>query len=201
MLSKKKDWLSHHGIKGQKWGKRNGPPYPLDKSSHSKEEQSANWKTSVSIHRIKAAAKTMKAVDSIINSMNADDKNKVLAGSDHYLSLEEGEYVMKRFVKNYGKIPVSFFDIMEEDETSLNVALGTRSGDKYRGKGYGSEVAEQAIKWIEKNKKRLTQSQIVWGVRTDNVGSIRIAEKNGFVLDEDSYSDDGEWVNYIKKLK
>lgn len=21
--------LYHHGIKGQKWGKRNGPPYPL----------------------------------------------------------------------------------------------------------------------------------------------------------------------------
>ena len=26
------DELKHHGIKGQKWGVRNGPPYPLDKS-------------------------------------------------------------------------------------------------------------------------------------------------------------------------
>lgn len=25
--------LAHHGIKGQKWGVRNGPPYPLDKAS------------------------------------------------------------------------------------------------------------------------------------------------------------------------
>lgn len=25
--------LAHHGIKGQKWGVRNGPPYPLDKSA------------------------------------------------------------------------------------------------------------------------------------------------------------------------
>lgn len=25
--------LFHHGIKGQKWGVRNGPPYPLDKNS------------------------------------------------------------------------------------------------------------------------------------------------------------------------
>ena len=24
------NYLSHHGIKGQKWGKKNGPPYPLD---------------------------------------------------------------------------------------------------------------------------------------------------------------------------
>lgn len=27
--------IAHHGIKGQKWGVRNGPPYPIDKSSES----------------------------------------------------------------------------------------------------------------------------------------------------------------------
>ncbi|MCI8992256.1 MAG: hypothetical protein HFG80_05935 [Eubacterium sp.] len=27
------DELYHHGIKGQKWGVRNGPPYPIDRSS------------------------------------------------------------------------------------------------------------------------------------------------------------------------
>lgn len=33
--------LSHHGIAGQKWGHRNGPPYPLDASAHSKAEKDA----------------------------------------------------------------------------------------------------------------------------------------------------------------
>lgn len=28
------DYLAHHGIKGQKWGIQNGPPYPLDESVH-----------------------------------------------------------------------------------------------------------------------------------------------------------------------
>lgn len=32
-------YLAHHGIKGQKWGKRNGPPYPLDEEDHSPSEQ------------------------------------------------------------------------------------------------------------------------------------------------------------------
>lgn len=29
-LNSKNDILEHHGIEGQKWGHRNGPPYPLD---------------------------------------------------------------------------------------------------------------------------------------------------------------------------
>lgn len=34
--------LYHHGIKGQEWGVRNGPPYPLDKSDRSSKEKRAS---------------------------------------------------------------------------------------------------------------------------------------------------------------
>lgn len=34
--------LYHHGIKGQRWGKRNGPPYPLDEKQYSKREKVEN---------------------------------------------------------------------------------------------------------------------------------------------------------------
>ena len=30
------NFLAHHGIKGQRWGKRNGPPYPLSNEKHNK---------------------------------------------------------------------------------------------------------------------------------------------------------------------
>ena len=33
------DYLAHHGILGQKWGQRNGPPYPLDANAHSAAEK------------------------------------------------------------------------------------------------------------------------------------------------------------------
>ena len=39
--------LEHHGIAGQRWGKRNGPPYPLEYSKHSKSERNANWQYSL----------------------------------------------------------------------------------------------------------------------------------------------------------
>lgn len=39
--------LKHHGIMGQRWGKKNGPPYPLDASDHSASERKANWRLSL----------------------------------------------------------------------------------------------------------------------------------------------------------
>lgn len=43
--------LCHHGINGQKWGKRNGPPYPLKPEDHSKSEQKAGWRESLKNYR------------------------------------------------------------------------------------------------------------------------------------------------------
>lgn len=37
----------HHGILGQKWGKRNGPPYPLAAGKHSAAEKKAGWQQSL----------------------------------------------------------------------------------------------------------------------------------------------------------
>lgn len=37
-LISKDEFLSHHGVKGQSWGDRNGPPYPLSRLSDSIED-------------------------------------------------------------------------------------------------------------------------------------------------------------------
>ena len=41
------DYISHHGILGMHWGKRNGPPYPLGAGDHSVSEKKAGWRKSL----------------------------------------------------------------------------------------------------------------------------------------------------------
>lgn len=42
------NYIQHHGILGQRWGKMNGPPYPLGASDHSASEKKAGWRKSLS---------------------------------------------------------------------------------------------------------------------------------------------------------
>lgn len=39
--------LCHHGVKGQRWGQKNGPPYPLAPEAHSANEKKERWQYSL----------------------------------------------------------------------------------------------------------------------------------------------------------
>ena len=41
------NFLAHHGILGQKWGRKQGPPYPLDADEHSAYERKEGYKKSI----------------------------------------------------------------------------------------------------------------------------------------------------------
>ena len=60
-----KDYLSHHGIKKMKWGKKNGPPYPLTNLQRSADENQAN-PTSASARMLRR-----KGINSRFNAPNA----------------------------------------------------------------------------------------------------------------------------------
>ena len=76
------NYLSHHGILGQKWGRKNGPPYPLSASDHSASEKKAGWRDSLNESK-KAILKSVKKthvkpqiVDDLYSSKMTKDKKK-----------------------------------------------------------------------------------------------------------------------------
>lgn len=82
------DELYHHGIMGQKWGVKNGPPYPLSESDHSAAEKKAGWKTSLMgaskadrdkrrKQKEKEAAKKAKEAYTKMNSEDYSDNSEV----------------------------------------------------------------------------------------------------------------------------
>jgi RimJ/RimL family protein N-acetyltransferase len=188
--------LFHHGIKGMHWGIRR---YQNADGSLTAEGKKRN----IYRRRHIGADKTEQEVDDIINSMNKKDKERVLAGSNYYLNSDQYSSVAKRSIQRdkNGKA-VSFMDLLDDGE-ELQVCLGTRNGKQYRGKGYASKAAAECMNWVKRNRNKIPHKRIVWGVAVNNIGSVKIAQKNGFKIDPKSYRKDTDemWVNYVYELK
>ena len=72
-------YLVHHGILGQKWGKKNGPPYPLDYSKLSAEERELAKADATRRGDVKEASYnrqyyTDKELEAVINRYNLNAK-------------------------------------------------------------------------------------------------------------------------------
>ena len=68
--------LAHHGIKGQRWGKLNGPPYPLDYQEHSSIEKKQNPKATID-GRVETKAQNEKSSEES-NKKLTDKQKKII---------------------------------------------------------------------------------------------------------------------------
>lgn len=85
------DFLEHHGVKGQSWGKRNGPPYPLDRGKDGRVTKGQKKKKQGLIarlaanHKKKANAKqrVKKAAEEKKEAMSKEElREKLLKSTD-----------------------------------------------------------------------------------------------------------------------
>lgn len=110
------------------------------------------------------AAKTKPQMDKLYGTLSDEDKH--LIGDDEHrkewLTVEEGEFVVKRFISKDKDVPVSAIDIMTTTrEGHLTVAIMT--DPKYRGKGYAYKTAKKGVEWYDKNKDRIGATSLSWG--------------------------------------
>lgn len=72
-----RDYLAHHGIFGMKWGKKNGPPYPIAPGDHSASEKKAGWRKSLAEKReAKRQAKRAEISDAKVKQRREDDAKR-----------------------------------------------------------------------------------------------------------------------------
>lgn len=109
--------LRHHGIKGQKWGVKNGPPYPLGVSDYSASERKASWKASLKQpKKDKPIIKKVVNVDDRIirikkcNTTKMQDLN--IINSDMTLSHSDCERIINGHgtIKDIGKTLINTFN-------------------------------------------------------------------------------------------
>ena len=183
-----KNELYHHGIKGQKWGVRRFQNKDGTLTAEGRQR-------SIDRRRSKVWYDTAEAVEKIYRSMTKDEKRK-LTGVDgeppeRFSTPPEAKNLVKRVLKEVGGEPMAFCDIWDTGSIYA-VAIGVANREDARGKGYGTEVAKTVTDWYKRYGKADT---LVWSVREDNKGSIRIAEKSGFKrVEDENYRDD---LNYV----
>lgn len=189
--------LYHHGVKGQKWGVRR-----YQNSDGSLTQQGIQRQRER--RRAKNWYDTRDAVEKIYQTMTKEERDKLTyyEGDKPYSNEEESSRLMKRVLLKIGDEPMAFCDIWTDDETYDNVCIGVANTEQARNKGYGTQVANEAVKWYKRYADE--GRELVWSARTDNQGSKKIAEKTGFEHVEtnaDKYGIDWDFYVYKKQNK
>ena len=118
-------YLKHHGIEGQRWGKKNGPPYPLDYKKLSAEERElakadAIRRGDVTETNFNKNYFSDQEVSAVMERFNLNGKLKVLDESTQHSRLDKAEV----WVSNLKRTA----DVVDKGTDAWNIFAKTANG-------------------------------------------------------------------------
>ncbi len=128
--------LEHHGIKGQKWGVKNGPPYPLDKNKELSIIKSSKY---ISLNNKIRNIPDEKFTEYALDFNNSYDKAKAFKEALGYTKLN-----YKELIENIN----THFDADKLQERGNN-GYGMRYQQVMKLKGVNGKTANVLTAWIE----------------------------------------------------
>ena len=190
-----KNYLEHHGVKGQKWGVRR---YQNKDGSLTKEGR----KRELFRSRIKSGLKTDAAVNAIYNSLT--DKQKMMLGASEQEIRNAEKWVKDlRYYESLAKVfvikdpegnPATFLQIWDNKNGRVGeIAIATRRD--LQGRGYSNKAVEKALNWFNSPKNKQI-GELQWNTFKENKLSGAIAVKYGFTPQEQD-----EQFNYYSLFK
>ena len=112
-------------------------------------------------------------VKSIVDSLPENELKYICNGT-----FKNSPFVIYREVMVINNLPVAFIEIYSfKNKFQGIIVLSTRYGEKYRHKGYMSELLSRSIQWAKKNKNI---KELIYPVKTSNKSSISLAHKFEF---------------------
>ncbi len=137
-------YLRHHGILGQKWGKRNGPPYPLGSSDHSASERKAGWRKSLDKSgdgRHNKSTSSRGSESSGKDGFHLTDKQKK--------AIKIGAAVAATALASYGA-----YQLAKSGKLNNLAAIGKTRVDAMLGKkaGIARDIGQQKVSDLPKGK-------------------------------------------------
>ena len=172
--------LKHHGVKGQKWGVKNGPPYPLTKVVK------GNVKSSNDIY--KTLSKKEKQL--VMAELPDEEPPKT------FIKKNEAKFLIDQVLIKYGDTPVAALDMWNQGNGEASISIMTRNDKKFRNKGFADKAVKEGIKAFENNKDL---NILTWGAWDSNTPSKKLAEKNGFEFKDWHDPGGNKYVVYEKK--
>ena len=177
------EYLQHHGILGQKWGKKNGPPYPLDSEDHSSSEEKAGWKKSLTgdsaANEDRKAKKYKKQYDKIRRTAKTDEEKdaRLRKLDEKNAKLEKKRYQRTDKYQNEGGSLTKKREIIKNQNLLTEDNVGK---DRKRAK----QAADLGLKALNKigrdgynEKQGITDSDRSWFLYEDQtIGLPTIAD-------------------------
>lgn len=148
--------FEHHGIRGQKWGQRNGPPYPLGAGDHSTSERKAGWRKSLNKTNVYSDAHEKRKATKYTKELNKADKNAAKAMSVMLRSKVNYDQTLQKDDARYKKIAESASKDPEKDRKKiLSIYKNTiKAGNEYKLSQEQWLAAENKLKSIIETAKK-----------------------------------------------
>ena len=167
------NYLAHHGILGQRWGKLSGPPYPLGKGDHSASEKNAASKAGIKVGKDSGKG----SIDNVKGSSGSNQHAKKAPLTDEEKRLKAEEAQLKGDSKNITKYmdKLTTNELRDaEDRARIRKNL---EGPQEKKMTKSEKEIDEAIKSGDKEKVKAMATKMTYNQLNEAMNKIDLMEK------------------------